>query len=82
MSDTSNGLIGNENEDAFDILNIFNEQASSSELGAGARKSTSYHDRPSIVKIIMEILLRSSCFLNSRSSTRKEDIGEKMYHSS
>jgi hypothetical protein len=30
MSDKNNDLVGNEN--AFDILNIFNEQASSSEL--------------------------------------------------
>jgi hypothetical protein len=45
MSDKNNDLVGNENEDAFDILNIFNEQASS-ELGAGSRKSTSYHNRP------------------------------------
>jgi hypothetical protein len=45
MSDKNN-LVGNENEDAFDILNIFNEQASSSELGAAFTKSTSYHNRP------------------------------------
>jgi hypothetical protein len=33
--------------DAFDILNIFNEQASSSELGAEVHeKYTSYHNRP------------------------------------
>jgi hypothetical protein len=46
MSDKNNDLVGNENEDAFDILNIFNEQASSSELGRRSRKSTSYHNRP------------------------------------
>jgi hypothetical protein len=38
MSDKNNDLVGNENEDAFDILNIFNEQASSSELGAGVHE--------------------------------------------
>jgi hypothetical protein len=65
--------------DAFDILNIFNEQASSSELGAGV------HERvrlitidPKDVKITMVTLLRNSCFLNSRSSTRcryrKKDV--------
>jgi hypothetical protein len=44
MSDKNNDLVGNENE--FDILNIFNEQASSSELVQRSRKSTSYHNRP------------------------------------
>jgi hypothetical protein len=45
MSDKNNDLVGNENEDAFDILNIFNEQASSSELGAGV------HERVRLITI-------------------------------
>jgi hypothetical protein len=72
MSDKNNDLVGNENEDAFDILNIFNEQASSSELGAGV------HERvrlitidPEDVRITMVTLSRNSCFLSSKSSIKK-----------
>jgi hypothetical protein len=72
MSDKNNDLVGNENEDAFDILNIFNEQASSSELGAGV------HERVRLITIDPERrkdnngnLIKKSCFLSSKSSIKK-----------
>jgi hypothetical protein len=44
MSDKNNDLVGNENEDAFDILNIFNVVIRI--RCRRSRKSTSYHNRP------------------------------------
>jgi hypothetical protein len=65
MSDKNNDLVGNENEDAFDILNIFNEQASSSELGV--------HERVRLITIDPERrkdnngnLIKKQLFLSSK----------------
>jgi hypothetical protein len=66
MSDKNNDLVGNENEDAFDILNIFNEQASSSELGAGVHERVRLIIDPEDVRITMVTLSRNSCFLSSK----------------
>jgi hypothetical protein len=79
MSDKNNDLVGNENEDAFDILNIFNEQASSSELGAGV------HERVRLITIDPERrkdnngnLIKKQLFLKFKKFNKEGvDIGEK-----
>jgi hypothetical protein len=70
MSDKNNDLVGNENEDAFDILNIFNEQASS-ELGACSRKSTSITIDPERRKDNNGNLIKKQLFLKFKSSIKK-----------
>lgn len=67
------------NEDAFDILNIFNEQASSSELGAGV------HERVRLITVDPERrkdnngnLIKKQLFLKFKKFNKEGvDVGEK-----
>lgn len=78
MSEENNNLPAEEN-DVFDILNIFNEQASSSELGAGV------HERIRLITIDPERrkdnngnLIKKQLFLKFKKFNKEGvDIGEK-----
>jgi hypothetical protein len=77
MTEEINDLVGN--GDAFDILNIFNEQASSSELGAGV------HERVRLITIDPERrkdnngnLIKKQLFLKFKKFNKEGiDVGEK-----
>lgn len=77
MSNQIDELAGN--EDAFDILNIFNEQASSSELSAGV------HERVRLITIDPERrkdnngnLIKKQLFLKFKKFNKEGvDVGEK-----
>lgn len=77
MSNTIDEAVGN--EDAFDILNIFNEQASSSELGAGV------HERVRLITVDPERrkdnngnLIKKQLFLKFKKFNKEGvDVGEK-----
>jgi hypothetical protein len=63
------------------LINIFNEQASSSELGAGDERKSTYHDRPRKTKIIMEIFIKKQLFLKFKKFNKEGvDMVKKMYH--
>jgi hypothetical protein len=64
-----------------DILNIFNEQASSSELGAVHEKSMITID-PERRKDNNGNLIKKQLFQVQKFNKEGVDIGEKMYHSS